>query len=263
MQSEPKKLIFIAGVEGSGTSWLRRLLAAPECCSAFSDKLMKLPDHPGARPLAAAFVDATRPLWARQSTLAEHLQAKGRLSELTQKMQSSPAFSGTTHFVLKRSFPFRFPGDIGAPDLWDVLDLPGETLVVAIYREPCAAVYSALRRRFDTDLRRLAVACDDQLTRLAAQVRAMDPERVRILSYRRLCEAPDTVLEPVAGFCGIPFDPIRKAILQDGIIGETDERYRSELAQADASWLEHFFDERRRRQWDILEASRSGQHQGA
>lgn len=65
------------------------------------------------------------------------------------------------HFVLKRSFPARIPGDMVYPDLWDVLSLPGQTRVVVIYREPCAAVYSTFRRRFDTDLRRLAIMCAD------------------------------------------------------------------------------------------------------
>jgi len=250
---DTKTFLFIAGAEGSGTSVLRRLLTAPGCCASLGENFSKLPDHPEARRLFAEFVDASARLWDRTAPLSAHLKARCDWNSAAEQIGLSPAFSDRTHLVLKRSFPFGVPHGVGSPDLWDVLDLFAATRIVVIYREPCAAVYSAFRRGFDSDLRRLATICAEQLTRLAAYARAIDPSLVRIISYGALCKAPDAVLKPLSVFLGIPFDPIREAARKERLMTDTDRRYESELSRSDVAWLERFFDVRRRRQWEILE----------
>ena len=246
-------MIFIAGAEGSGTTLLRRLLAAPERCASLGRDLVKLPNHPDALPLFAALEEASKRLWDRLATLAEHEQARADWHLAADRIRLSPGFAGQTHVVLKRSFPFEVPRGRFVPDLWDVLDLPGDTRIVVIYREPCAAVYSALRRGFDPDLRRLAVRCSEQLTWLAGQVRAIGPGPVRIVSYRALCADPEAVLSSLARFCGMLPDPMLREAASEGLATDTDRRYATELPPTVAAWLEAFFDMRRRRQWDILE----------
>lgn len=261
MQSEtgvgvaPKRLIFIGGAEGSGTTLLLRLLAAPDACASLGGNYIKVPKHPEARALARAFNVSNRRLWDRQLARVEHEQARRDVIVATDRVVRSAAFSRLTHLLFKRSSPFALPRERHTPDIWDVLDLQGEARVVIVYRDPRAASFSALRREFDSDIRRLAVICAEQLTLLAAQAKAMDGAVVRIVSYKRLCQDPLSTLEPLADFCGIPFDAVRAAALDESIDGTADDRYRRELGPAELNWLEKFFDARRRRQWEFLESA--------
>jgi hypothetical protein len=262
-QADPKTLIFIGGAEGSGTSMLRRLLAAPERCASVGPDFVQLPDRPDALALFSAFVNVTERLWECTSSLDEHLEARYEWREAARELCWSPAFVGRTHLVVKRSFPFGVPHGRCCPDLWNVLDLFADARIVVLYREPCAAVYSTFRRGFDSDLRRLAVSCADHLTRLASQVRAIDPARVRIISYEALCEEPEATLEPLTAFCGIPFEPVLEAVCREQMTIGGDRRFASDLPQPDAAWLERFFDARRRRAWDVLEKDAPALRYGA
>jgi hypothetical protein len=246
-------LIFVAGAEGSGTTLLRRLLAAPECCASLGRDIAKMPDHPEARPLFSAFEAANEPLWDRALDLVAHERARQEWFRLAEAMAGSPAFADVTHFVMKRSFPFTGAPYRFCPDLWDLVDLPIDSRIVAIYRDPCAAVYSAFRRGFDTDLHRLAVRGANFLMVLASQLRAIEPARRLIISYTDLCRSPEAVFERLASFCGLPVAPILAAVQAEETHADADLRYRKELGAADAAWLEAYFDRRRRAQWDILE----------
>ncbi len=246
-------MIFVAGAEGSGTTLLRRLLAAPECCAGFGRDIAKMPDHPDAHALFSAFESANRPLWDRELDLAAHDRARQEWFRLAEAMASSPAFADVTHFVIKRSFPFTGAAYRFCPDLWDILDLPLDGRIVAIYRDPCAAVYSAFRRGFDTDLYRLAMRSANFLMVLAGQLRAIEPARRLIISYAELCRAPAAMFDRVGPFCGLPAAPILAAAQAEGTKTDADLRYRQELDAADVAWLEAYFAPRRRAQWDILE----------
>jgi hypothetical protein len=75
---------------------------------------------------------------------------------------------------------------------------------------------------------------------------------VHVVSYATLCASPDAALAPLAEFCGLPFDALRRAAGEEGLQRDTDDRYREKLARDDLEWLEGFFDERRCRQWRLL-----------
>ena len=244
-----KRFIFISGAEGSGTTLLRRLLASPPGCASLGRDIAKLPDHPDARPLFQAFENANQRLWDRLLPLPQHEQARRDCYGAAAVMAKAPAFAETSHFVFKRSSPFG-GGDRHRPDLLDVIGLPADSRIVLIYRDPCAATYSALRRGFDADLRRLALRCAEHLTWAAAQLRCIDPERILVVSYARLCQAPELELPRLGAFCGFAIEP---GELSEALIRDADARYRSELRPAYAAWLEHFFDVRRR-QWESLAA---------
>ena len=249
----PPEMVFIAGVEGSGTTVLRTLLAAPSGCVAIGTAAGRRDESSEARTLHADFDDVTSQLWDRGATLPRQTRAKDQWLALPDRVRSAPAFAGCTHLIFKRSFPFGKPHGAGSPDLWDIVDAFPHLHIVVVYRDPRAATYSAYRRGFDSDLRRLAVMCSDQLSRLACQVRALDPAQVRVVSYRALCESPEPTLEGLCAFCRIPFAPVRDAAEHEQMHGDTDERYARELPPDDAAWLVAFFDARHRRQWeDVL-----------
>jgi sulfotransferase family protein len=243
-----KRFIFVGGAEGSGTTLLRRVLASPSTCASHGKDIAKLPDRPDARPLFRAFEEANTRLWDRLLPLPLHEEARQDFHRTAAAMVDSPAFAECSHFIFKRSSPFG-GGDQRRPDLFDVFELPVESRIVLIYRDPCAASYSALRRGFDTDLRRLALRCAEHLTWLDAQFRAVDPERVLLVSYRRLCHAPNAELERLSTFCGFT---LSQSDFGESLEPDTDARYRRELPAPQAGWLESFFDARRRSQWQSL-----------
>lgn len=250
-----RRCIFIGGAEGSGTTLLLRLLSAPAGGAALGGNHFRLPPDPAARRLAAAFEAANRQLWDRKLSFEAHAEARRRWREAMAAILAAATFADTSRFFFKRSFPFATPRDRYAPDLWDVADLWPDGRILTIYRDPRAATYSAFRRGFDTDLRRLAVTCCEQLTWLDAQVRALGRERVLTLSYAALCASPLPVLAPVAAFCGMAFGPLAAAVAAEPLAHEADDRWARELPPGEAAWLDEFFDCRRRRQWETLVGS--------
>lgn len=243
---------FIAGAEGSGTTVLLRLLSAPHGAVSLGGNYVKPPDHADARPLIEAFDVANRHLWDRKAPFAAHAYARERWHEARDSILRSPAFADISRLFFKRSFPFGRERDRYVPDLWDIYDLWPEAHLIVIYRDPRASSYSNLRRGFDTDLRRLAVACSEQLTWIAGQVAAIGRERVAVVSYTQLCTDPLGVLEPLADELALPFAEIEKAVAAEKMHTTTDERWARELPPEDVAWLNEFFDARRLRQWAIL-----------
>jgi hypothetical protein len=245
-----RNFVFIAGAEGSGTTLLLRLVSSPDCCAALGGNYQKLPNHPEARFLADNFVAANARVWNRKLSWEEHENGRADWRAAMGAIFAAPAFAETSTYVFKRSFPFAQPRDQFTPDLWDVIDFwPGARILV-IFRDPRASTYSAFRRKFDSDLRRLAVVCSEQLTWLAAQVRAIGLEHVLVISYVKLCTDPWAVL---ADFCAIR-DKFNEAAHGQEMDVAADLRWRRELSKRDSEWLDQFFDERRRRQWNLLEA---------
>ncbi len=212
----------------------------------------KLPEREQAAALATAFERSNAELWDQQTSLDRHEAARRELFSTTQDILSSDAFSTTTHLVLKRSFPFGHPHGRRSPDLFDVLDLPGDVRIVSVYRDPCAATYSAYRRGFDDDLRRLARSCADSLVRLAAQTSVVDPSRLIQVSYARLCRQPALVLGELGKFCGLHDAELQDALATERLIPEADMRYASELSPSEVGWLQTYFSPERRRQWLAL-----------
>src|SRR5208337_651581 len=169
--SQTRKLIFIGGAEGSGTTVLLRLLSAPDGCASFGGNFQKLPDHPDAKPLANAFMAANSRVWDRKLSFEEHERGRRDWRAATDRILAASAFAETVRYIFKRSSPFAAPREQFTPDLWDIFALSPDCKIVLIYRDPRAATYSAFRRKFDSDLRRLAVVCNEQLTWLAGQAR--------------------------------------------------------------------------------------------
>ncbi len=253
--SEQRRFIFIGGAEGSGTTLLLRILSRPDGCAGLGGNYVKLPDGLEARRLAAEFEHINRRVWDRHADLEQSNASRRDWIAITAQILLSPAFSTHSHFILKRSFPFATPRNRYAPDLWDVAEILPNVRVVLIYRDPCATTFSALRRGFDTDLRRIAVICGEQLTYIAAQAAAVGADRVRVVSYERLCREPARIVRLIGEFCGLSMAAIATAVSAEAMNERTDERYADELSTEQVTWLRRFFDGRRRAQWRLLEAS--------
>lgn len=124
--------------------------------------------------------------------------------------------------------------------------------VVAIYRDPRAASYSALRRNFDDDLRRLAVVHAEHLTLLAAQLRCIGADRYRLINYERMCLDPQLELPPVADFCGLSMDELNRFFEHEKFDPASNEKWIERTTEAERKFLNRYFDERRVRQWELV-----------
>ena len=252
-----KRFLFIAGVEGSGTTLLSRILASPPQCASLGGLHVKTPPGADAERMVEAFQDANKRASDRGAALDEYQAASQNWCEAMADLNASPTFAAISTLVFKRSFPFGSPrskldpGPRWTPDLWDCLALTPDSRVVAIYRNPCAATYSCLRRGFDSDLRRLAVICAEQLTWLSAQIAAIGPERAIVIGYEDLCDSPAQTLAGLAQFCSLPLHCLSAAAAQERVSAAGDGRYRLELPAGDADWLDGYFN-LRRRQWRNL-----------
>ena len=252
-----RRFIYICGAEGSGTTMLTKIVSAPAQCSSLGGNWFKLPAFPDAVRLAQEFEQADRQLSDQSRTFAEHGQAVARYRASLLLILQSPCFAAQTHLFFKRSFPYAnspypYPS---TPDLCDTDDVVPNAHYIAIYREPRAACFSALRRGFDTNLRRLAISCSANLTWLAAQLHALDPSRTRVVSYEALCKEPARIISSLAQFCGLAPESLSDAAAVEKINPNTNQRFQSDLDPQTLSWLDRFFDARKRRQWALLEES--------
>jgi hypothetical protein len=251
-EGEAKKFVFIGGVEGSGTTHLLTLLSEPSCCASLGGNYIKVLDRSEGESLAKDFIDANTRLWDRENSFQEYDKAKIDWRIATDNIIHSQYFTETTHFIFKRSFPFSLPRGRCVPNMMDWIDMFPDTRSVIIFRDPCAATYSGFRRGFDSDLRRLAVIYCEQLTWLAGQVHAIGFDCLRVVSYHELWKNPLAVLESLAEFCNIPFEPVRKAVLDRKIEEDPDIRFLRDLAPSDIEYLQKYFNDQRQKQWDIL-----------
>jgi hypothetical protein len=218
---------------------------------------VKVPAGPDAERLAESFQEANKKASDRGATLEEYRSAEQAWRDAMATIASSPTFGDIETLIFKRSFPFDSPrertnpGPRWTPDLFDCLSLWPETRIAVIYRDPSASTYSCLRRRFDTDLRRLAVICAEQLTLLSGQVEAIGAGRVQVVRYRELCQNPARELKPLASFFGLSLDELTAAADGEQMSADGDGQYRVQLDKSDADWLDDYF-RYRRGQWSAL-----------
>lgn len=239
-----KRLIFITGVEGTGTTLALRLLSSAPTSAAIGGNHFDLPDDPRAAALASAFAAATKTLWDRERAPGTDDAARMRVRRDFDTMVGSPAFADIDTFVFKRSAPFGRPRDRYLPNPADMLDLSPATRIIVMYRDPRAAAYSSIRR-FGGPLVQVAHSVAANLTRLSRLIEALPDGVAKVVFYGALCADPD-ILAQVGAFCGVSVDacePLNTA---------GDNLYRAALASDELQWLDEFFRGDRAVEWRAL-----------
>jgi hypothetical protein len=245
--------IFIAGAEGSGTTLMSRLLAAPKTAASLGGLYVKTPQSEEASRLTEEFQSVNYLVWDRKASFGENREARRKWRAVWERILCSTAFAGTTHFVFKRSFPFGIPRERYVPYLQDVDEMVGNVQFVVMYRDPRASSYSTLRRGFDKDLRGLAVLCSEQLTLLAAQTPTIPENRLKVVSYSKLCLAPADTVAPLLRRCDLDHEEVQRAVEREFPKPKVDDQRA--LGADQVAWLDEFFDERRCRHWAFLKAA--------
>jgi hypothetical protein len=251
--SEPRyRFVFLVGAQGSGTTLLIRMLSRPASSLALGGNYVTVPrDDREAFSLVEQFDEVNAALWDRKAGHERQDGLRQELRRIVDRLLRLPRYAEVSHVLYKRSAPF-FGGDRYRPDLADLVEAFPDLRVVAIYRDPRAASCSALRRGYADNLRQCALISEEQLTYLAAQLATLDPARWRVVGYEALCAEPRPILEELAGFCGLPAEPVLRALQDEPLRTTQNERWRAELDQAGRDYLDAFFDERRLAQWSLL-----------
>ena len=136
-----KPFVFIAGVEGSGTTMMMQLLGSLEhvCClhgSHFS---------PGMEQQAKDIKALTAELWQYPSI--HDLKTR---NSLISRINAIRIPESVSHVVYKRSYPFTDQNHY--PNLSDVREIGNGSVIVGMTRSFVDNVCSIIRRQFESDL---------------------------------------------------------------------------------------------------------------
>ncbi len=258
----PRRLIFIVGVEGSGTTMMAEFLGASSKVEVVLGNYVSVTDRKdfaaGEMPETARQMkelhEATSVMWDRLADVAETRAAAVRLTEALTVLSTTEELSGTEYLVLKRSAPF-FRGDRYRPDLLDVVDLMPGVKVLVMVRDPRASTFSALRRGFVENLRHGAIVCEEQLLLLSARIQSLDEGVVCLVAYEEFCRNPSTTLERVSSFVGLDTLEVGAALEGMDVRPAQNELWQTELDATGQMFLTDYFDNRRMAQLEVLRSA--------
>jgi len=245
------KFTFLIGTSGSGTTVLSRILCSPRPVIGIDD-FKDVPVSDGsARKFVHRFKITTEILWDKTSSTHDYRRAKSALPQIVNDLIRHKFYKDASHIVHKRSSPF-FWGDRFRPDMSDLFDVFKDPKIIVIYRDPSESTYSSLRRGFGLHVKHLAVICENQLTYINSQVSQLRKDTYKIITYEDLCTRPIETIEELAKFSGLPFDELEKATTREQLTQSKMGRWRQSLPIDDVIFLDAFFNDRRKSQWNVL-----------
>jgi len=249
-----RRLIFIIGASGSGTTMLTRILSRPKEVIPLGGNYDEIPrSNPRAAFLGRVFKACTKTLWDRKAGFEVHEEARRKLRAVVEDLFELDVFTDATSILHKRSAPFLL-SDRYRPDLLDLFDLFENPRLIVVYRDPKASTYSSLRRGFSRNLRQSAVICEEQLTYLNSQIAGLDAGSYTLINYEAFCEQPIEIIEGVAKFAGLEAFVLKQATRDENVAPGRIDRWRTSLGPEEVKYLDHFFSDRRQEQWSLLAA---------
>jgi hypothetical protein len=242
---------FIIGASGSGTTMLSRILCSPSAVIGIDD----FKDVPVSDKVARSFVDKfkiiTETLWDRTASTEDYRKAKSAFFQIVDDLFKLEFYKHADRLVHKRSAPF-FWGDRFRPDISDIFDVFANPKVIVIYRDPSESTYSSLRRGFGTNLKHLAVICEDQLTYINSHLSILNENSYKVITYEDLCSHPIETITELAEFAQLDLEELKQATIKEEVTPTKMGRWRQALPPEDVNFLDAFFNERRLAQWSIL-----------
>ena len=92
----------------------------------------------------------------------------------------------------------------------------------------------------------------EHLTLLAAQLKCIGADRYRLINYERMCIDPQKELAPIAQFCGLPMDELNRFFDNEKFDPSSNDKWAGKTTAPEREFLNRYFDERRKAQWELL-----------
>jgi hypothetical protein len=193
-----KTLVFVAGVEGSGTTILIEFLAKPSFAAAIGGLYFS----PGYKACQKKFLSVTDYLWDK--TVDKDIESIQKKKKIMREMKIPRKI---THLSCKRSFPTiitnRFP-NLDFPNLSDLFDFARDIKIVVIDRALKSCVASIKRREFTTSIEEAAERIKQGRIHLMRGLANIDKKYYEVFSYEDFIQNPDAHLERLETFIEYP-----------------------------------------------------------
>ena len=188
-----KTFIFIAGVEGSGTTMLSEFLAQP----SFAVSLGGLYVSPGYKRHRKRIRAASGYFWdiTKKRTPQE-------IEEKKEIIRNIRIPKNITHIIFKRSFPF---GEVkNLPNLVDIIDFAHKVKIVVIDRSLKSCVASIRRRDLAPSIEGSAARIKQGRIYLERGLNNIDKKYYEVFSYEDFIKDPHAYLDRLENFLEYP-----------------------------------------------------------
>ena len=222
-----KTFIFIAGVEGSGTTMLLEFLAQP----SFAVSLGGLYVSPGYKRHRKKIRAASGYFWdITEKRTPQEIEEKKEI------IRNIKIPKNITHLVFKRSFPF---GEVkNLPNLVDVLDFAHKVKIVVIDRSLKSCVASIRRREFTPSIEESAQRIKKGRIHLEQGLANIDKKYYEVFSYEDFIKDPHAYLDRLESFLEYPKGSLAPFV-SSTIRRPTKEA--QDILQEHSAFLEQFF----------------------
>jgi len=206
------RIILVAGVEGSGTSIMERLIGAHQGVLQTKHTY----EHPLERPncdriellqrisVSWRIHAALDRLWETRPPCPDH----SRLDEIS-TLQDIRIPEKITHAVIKRSYPSGRAGTI-IPVIQDLQKVGSDLKVVSMKRSIDETMASILRRRFVMNEVAAKQRGSAGLTSLNAQLNKINSEDMLVIEYHELVSNVSSVCRQLEEFLGFEHGSLSK-----------------------------------------------------
>lgn len=242
--------IFIIGASGSGTTLFLKIFSKLKDTIVLGGNYNNLQNYNNKYISLKNRINlTTKTLWDRKINYIEKDRAKKELFSIKNEIEFLN--NSFKNIVYKRSTPFH-KGDRYIPDIFDIVDVFNNLKIIVLYREPEASTYSSLRRGFVDNISYSAKICEEQLVLLTTKLQLIDKNKYIIINYENFCHNIDSYLKKIAIFCNLDLVELLDVSKKININSENIFRWKDDLKIKDIDFLNKYFTERRKKQFDFL-----------
>ena len=228
-----KTFIFIAGVEGSGTTMLLEFLSKPSFVAALGGLYFS----PGYKSCRKKIISALDYLWDTTET-----KDSAKIQKNKELIKDIKIPKNITHLIYKRSFPYIniLPKGnvVSFPNLSDLFDFAVKAKVVVLERSLKSCVASILRREIATTIDQAAERIKQGRIYLDQGLASIKREDYEVFSYEDFIKKPHTYLDKLETFLEYPKGSLAPFVVST--IKQPTKEAKS-ILQEHSAFLDQFF----------------------
>lgn len=239
----PRMFVFVIGAEGTGSTWLSRLIPA---------------DHRPTGNIHKGIAAVIHQLWS-DGPLDQLLVAQQGLVDALNTFVPRHRRISVLHASAPDWDSLHYP-DLHS-SLWHSFYQANLTLrILVTYREAAAAAHSNYRRNWrhlrlkgKRDIARSARSTEKHMTLLASQLQALPwPDDVLVVCFRHMLQQPLAEASRMAAY--LRLNKIDRLRLQTAMTRNRRKpsNYTTRLSAPQLGFLAEFFDAERRSKWEVL-----------